>query len=208
MLENILFDLGGVLLKIDMGKTKSAFTDLGWKEEDWKGVGQFGSLLFENLEIGVDNPVIFRENIRKILPGNPSDEEINYAWNAMLIDFPPEIVIYLTQLKKRYQLYLLSNTNEIHVHRFTEIFEQQFGFPLCQLFEKCYYSHEIGFRKPTVKAFEVVLKDAGLNPEETLFVDDLKANTETAERLGMKILHIEPGSLMNRLPDYLDLPAN
>ena len=203
MLENIIFDLGGVLLNIDMNQTRMAFARLGWKEEDWKGVNHRGNLIFENLEIGLDSPVQFRENIRQILPSCPTDGEIDFAWNAMLLDFPIEIVNYLISLKSKYRLFLLSNTNELHVQRFKDIFEGSFGYSIDQLFEKCYYSHEIGHRKPNSEAFTVVLEDAGLDPKKTLFVDDLKPNTETAEKLGMKALHIEPGTLMQRLPEYL-----
>jgi len=207
MLENILFDLGGVLLNIDMGKTRSAFALLGWKEEDWKGITRNGHLYFENLEIGLDSPAQFMEEIRKILTSNPSDSEIDQAWNAMLIDFPPEIVDYLIRLRSRYRLYLLSNTNELHLQRFGEIFEQSYGYSISRLFEKCYYSHEIGFRKPDPEAFTVVLKDASLDPGKTLFVDDLKPNTDMADSLGMKVLHIEAGTLMERLPKYLTSAA-
>jgi HAD superfamily hydrolase (TIGR01509 family) len=207
MLDNILFDLGGVLLTLDMGRTRSAFEKLGWKEEDWKGITHNGYLIFENLEIGVDSPSKFRDQIRKILPTNPSDSEIDNAWNAMLVDFPVEIVNYLIQLKKHYRLYVLSNTNELHLQRFREIFEIRHGFPLNQLFEKCYYSHEIGFRKPNTESFEAVIKDVPLDPAKTLFVDDLKANTETAEKLGMKVLHIEAGTLLERLPAYLEFQS-
>ena len=204
MLENIIFDLGGVLLNLDMSQTRTAFARLGWKEEDWKGINQSGSLIFENLEIGLDSPAQFREKIRQILPSSPTDAEIDYAWNAMLRDFPIEIVNYLISLKSKYRLFLLSNTNELHLQRFKEIFEGSFGFSIDRLFEKCYYSHEIGNRKPNSEAFTVVLDDAGLNPGKTLFVDDMKHNTETAEKLGMKVLHIEAGTLMQRLPEYLE----
>ncbi len=203
MIENILFDLGGVLLNIDMVQTRTAFARLGWKEKDWKGVNQGGNLIFENLEIGLDSPVQFREKIRQILPSCPTDAEIDFAWNAMLLDFPIEIVNYLISLKSKYRLFLLSNTNELHVQRFKDIFEGSFGYAIDQLFEKCYYSNEIGHRKPNSEAFTVVLEDAGLDAGKTLFVDDLKLNTETAEKLGMKVLHIEPGTLMERLPKYL-----
>ena len=203
MLKNILLDLGGVLLNINMDKTKTAFARLGWKEEDWKGAAQSGSLIFENLEIGVSSPASFRENIRQILPNNPNDQEIDAAWNAMLIDFPTETIAYLVLLKRSFKLFLLSNTNELHLHRFKEIFELSYGYSIDQLFEKCYYSHELGFRKPNSEAFEAVLKDAAIQPSETLFVDDLKANTEAAEKLGLNVLHIEPGTLLERLPEYL-----
>ena len=207
MIKNILFDLGGVLLNLDMGKTRTAFANLGWKEENWKGITQSGYLIFENLEIGVDSPVQFREKIRNVLPGNPSDAEIDHAWNAMLIDFPAGIVDYLTELKEKYRLYLLSNTNELHVRRFEQIFEKAYGYSISRLFEKCYYSNEIGFRKPNVEAFLAVLKDASINPAETLFVDDLQHNTDAAKTLGIKVLHIEAGTLMERLPEYLENAA-
>lgn len=204
MIDNIIFDLGGVLLNLDMGKTKTAFAQLGWKEENWKDITRSGYLIFENLEIGLDSAILFRKNIRRILPTNPSDAEIDDAWNAMLLDFPTERVNYLLKLKDKYRLYLFSNTNELHLQRFGYIFEQTYGYSISQLFEKCYYSHEIGFRKPDPQAFNVVLNDAALNPAQTLFVDDLKNNTEAAENLGMKVLHIEAGTLMERLPEYLE----
>ncbi len=207
MLENILFDLGGVLLHIDMGKTISAFAQLGWKEENWKGVGSNGYGIFEKLETGLDSPAQFREEVRRILPSNPADFEIDNAWNAMLINFPSEIVDYLILLRSRYKLYLLSNTNELHVQRFSEIFEKCYGYSIFRLFEKCYFSHEIGFRKPNPEAFIAVLKDASLDPGKTLFVDDLKNNTDTAASLGMMTLHIEAGTLLERLPDYLTFLA-
>ncbi len=203
MLENIIFDLGGVLLTLDMDRTHDAFAKLGWKEEDWKGIAQSGDPIFKNLEIGLDSPDQFRRNIRKILPGNPTDAEIDLAWNAMLVDFPSGTAEYLTELRKRFKIYLLSNTNEVHVLRFCAIFEQTHGYPLHQLFEKCYYSNEIGYRKPNPEAFQVVLEDARLDPRKTLFVDDLKPNTDAAAYLGMQVLHIEPGTLLETLPDYL-----
>ncbi|MCK9412176.1 MAG: HAD family phosphatase [Prolixibacteraceae bacterium] len=204
MLENIIFDLGGALLNIDTSQTRTAFARLGWNEGDWKGINQAGNLIFENLEIGLDTPALFREKIRELLPSYPTDAEIDDAWNAMLLDFPIERVNYLTSLKSKYRLFLLSNTNELHFQRFRNIFEGSFGYSIDLLFEKCYYSHEIGHRKPNPEAFEVVLADAGLDPGKTLFVDDLKLNTETAEKLGLKVLHIEAGTLMERLPEFLE----
>ncbi len=204
MIKNILFDLGGVLLRLDMDKTREAFAQLGWKEENWKDISQSDNPVFKNLEIGTDSPAQFRDKIRNILPGNPTDLEIEDAWGAMLIDFPAGIIDYLIELKGKYRLFLLSNTNEIHVRRFEQIFEDAFGYPISRLFEKCYYSNEIGFRKPNAEAFLAVLKDASINPAETLFVDDLQQNTEAAKTLGMKVLHIEAGTLMERLPEYLE----
>jgi len=204
MLKNILFDLGGVLLNLDMSKTRKAFADLGWAEENWKGITQSGYLIFENLETGVDTKEQFRERMRQVLPGNPSDEKIDFAWNAMLLDFPVENVDYLKELGKKYKLFVLSNTNELHVKRFREIFMGSHGFPIDELVEKCYYSHEIGFRKPDSGAFYAVLQDARIDPTETLFIDDLQINTDEEEKLGMMVLHIAAGTLIQSLPGYLE----
>ncbi len=204
MVENIIFDLGGVLLNLNSNKTIVAFARLGWKEEDWKALSQGGYMLFKSLETGVDDPDQFREKIREMLPGNPSDLEIDTAWNAMLIDFSPVVIDYLNKLKKEYSIYLLSNTNAIHLKRFREIFSNAFGYQLDSLFVKTFYSHEIGYRKPVPEAFLTVLQDASLEPGKTLFVDDMKINTEAASLLGLQILHCEPGTLINCLPGYLE----
>ncbi len=203
MIENILFDLGGVLLTIDMQKTIEAFALLGWKETEWKENSQSRRAVFENLETGTDSQYQFRENIRKMLPGTPTDTEIDNAWNAMLIDFPAAIIDYLIKLKTEYTLYLLSNTNALHLKHFREIFFFAYGYQIDTLFHKTYYSHEIGFRKPNPGAFLKVLEDSSLIPGNTLFVDDLKVNTDAAEEIGMKVLNIEAGTLLQSLTGYL-----
>ena len=204
MIKNIIFDLGGVLLNVEMQNTIEAFARLGWKETDQQGDAQNRLEVFQKLETGADSPIRFRENIRKILPGRPAADEIDQAWNAMLIDFFPGTVDYLSELKSGYSLYLLSNTNALHLKHFREMFFNDYGFPIDNLFEKTYYSHEIGFRKPNPMAYLKVLEDAVLLPEMTLFVDDLKINTDAAAELGMKVLHIEAGTLLKSLPDYLE----
>ena len=203
MIKNIIFDLGRVLLNVEMKKTIEAFARLRWKETDQQGNSQTRLAVFENLETGADSQIRFRENIRKMLPGRPSDDEIDHAWTAMLLGFFPGTVDYLSELKSGYSLYLLSNTNILHLKHFRAIFFNDYGFPIDKLFKKTYYSHEIGFRKPNPMAYLKVLEDAALIPGKTLFVDDLKANTDAAAELGMKVLNIEAGTLMQSLPDYL-----
>lgn len=204
MIKNILFDLGGVLLTIDMNKTIAAFTQLGWKDAHMQSISNSGYPVFESLETGQNTAEQFRENIRKVLPGKVSNEEIDQAWNAMLVDFPSDILKYVESLKPNFRLFLLSNTNEIHVKRFRDLFQKKFGYIFDDLFDKTYFSNEIGFRKPDSRAYTSVLNDASLHPQETLFVDDLKLNTEAAGQLGFKVLHIEAGKLLDYLPIYLE----
>ena len=99
MLENIIFDLGRRSLEYRHGPNQNSLCPARLEREDWKGINQSGHLIFENLEIGLDSPAKFRKKIRQILPSSPTDAEIDYAWNAMLRDFPIEIVNYLVKLK-------------------------------------------------------------------------------------------------------------
>jgi putative hydrolase of the HAD superfamily len=121
----------------------------------------------------------------------------------MLLDIPAERVRYLEGLRIDYNLYLLSNTNEIHRMVFHQKFEDNFGYSLFGLFKHNFYSHEMGLRKPNPLIFVKALENAGLVAEETLFIDDMKDNTDAALTTGMKVLHIEPGTLLERLPEYL-----
>jgi len=123
-----------------------------------------------------------------------SDKEIDKAWCAMLLQFPPGKITLLRELAPRYRLYLFSNTNSIHIGHFHELFRKQFGFHLTELFVKDYYSSEIKLRKPNPEAFRYVLNDAGLNPAETLFIDDFEQNIATARNAGYFVLHYIPGT--------------
>ena len=203
MIKNIIFDLGGVLLEIDAQKTIDAFASLGWSRESPEDNSHNRYEIFENLETGSDSIGQFRSNLRKKVSGRRSDGNIDSAWNAMLIGFFPGITGYLQELKSRYNLFLLSNTNSLHQERFREIFLNQHGYPIENLFSMTFYSHEIGFRKPNPMAYLKVLVDASLIPENTLFVDDLKINTDAAEKLGMNVLNIKAGNLLHELSDYL-----
>ena len=125
------------------------------------------------------------------------------AWCAMVLDIPADRVRYLEVLKLSYRLFLLSNTNEIHRIKFHSDFEKAFGYPFYNLFERNFYSHEMGLRKPNPQIYLQALQESGLIAEETLFIDDMVENTEAAQSTGMKVLHIQPGTLLERLPPYL-----
>src|SRR5205085_1400826 len=117
-------------------------------------------------------------------------EAIVEAWNALLLDFPGERIELLKTLKKKYRLFLLSNTNSIHHKQFQQQLYQQTGNYLEDLFEKTYYSHTIGLCKPDVEAFRLVINENNLNPSETIFVDDSEANITGAKEAGLHIAHI------------------
>ncbi|HUQ66207.1 MAG TPA: HAD-IA family hydrolase, partial [Flavitalea sp.] len=149
--------------------------------------------LFLNYETGQIDDIEFIDSIAKLSKQAMSKENIVEAWNALLLDFPPERINLLKKLKTRYRTFLLSNTNSIHLKKFQERLHNEQGVYLEDLFEKAYYSHVVKLRKPNADIFELVLNENNLVPSETLFIDDTESNFTEAEKLGIRIFHLKPG---------------
>ncbi len=203
LLKNIILDLGGVLLDIDYHKTKKAFEDLGFKDFD-KMYSQYSAdAVFTQLETGAISNTIFYERMMHRSGGRIPQQAISNAWNAMLLKFREETLAFLESLAGKYSLYLLSNTNAIHLAAFEEIFTVQTGkASLNNYFKKAYYSHEVGLRKPNEDIFEFIVEDAGIKAHESLFIDDSYNNIETASRLGFKTHLLLPGEKVETLQGY------
>ncbi|MBS1644105.1 MAG: HAD family phosphatase [Bacteroidetes bacterium] len=187
--RHIIFDLGGVLLNLNYLATEAAFIALGATEIK-QHFSQLEQSDFFNLwEKGALTKQQFFDGIRAFANIEASDTEIAHAWNAMLLDFPLRRLQLLQQLQLHFDLFLLSNTNEIHLEAFNQILKETVGVPsLAHFFDKVYYSHQMGMRKPDAEIFLKVLNDNGLTPEKTLFLDDNPHNIAAANRLGIKTL--------------------
>ena len=186
-LKNIVFDLGGVLLDIDYGKTKHSFKELGFNQFDKMYTQYSADMLFSDLETGNISNDHFLEYLVKAADGKITPAQITRAWNAMLGSFRIPSLDFLEVLSKKFRLYLLSNTNAIHLQAFNEVFKKETGkASLDAYFTRAYYSSNIGYRKPNEDVFEFILKDAGIKADETLFIDDSFNNIETAKKLGFK----------------------
>ena len=184
-LKNIIFDLGGVLLDINYTKTEKAFNQLGFKEFKNMYSQYNANTLFEDLETGSITNKSFYEAIINISPLPISSNQITEAWNAMLLHFRTESLYFLENISSRYRLFLLSNTNAIHLQAFQDIFVKETGKVLLDdYFTKAYYSHRVGLRKPNADIFEFVLKDADILAGESLFIDDSINNVQAAKSLG------------------------
>lgn len=191
--KNIIFDLGGVLIDIDTGKTNEAFAKLGVPGFNNNYSLQRADTLFDDLEKGKTTEAGFYEGIRKISGVPLPDSDIRTAWNALLLSFREESLECLDRLKDKYNLFLLSNTNSIHYKAFHQNFIMQTGKKnFDDYFAKAYYSHLVGFRKPDKEIYSHALRNAGIRAEETLFVDDLLKNVEAASALGIKTYHLQP----------------
>jgi putative hydrolase of the HAD superfamily len=168
--KNIIFDLGGVILNLDFKKTELAFAALGIGNFNEYYTLQTVTPIFEKLEIGEITPETFYDEFRKLVRLPLTDEQISTAWNALLIDFPPERINWLKEIKNRYNIYLLSNTNEIHYNSFSKTFKEQINSgSLDELFIKTYYSHQMGLRKPSKEIFEAILREEGLDMHRNSF---------------------------------------
>ncbi|MEI7500591.1 MAG: HAD family phosphatase [Bacteroidota bacterium] len=189
---NIIFDFGGVICNIDIKRTEKKFFELGLESgEDDYGATNFKGL-FEALETGTIHPQEFRDRLRNFFLNPVTDEQLDDAWNALLLDIPEPRIRLLENLRKDFRIFLLSNSNEIHYLKFLENFRKQFGYSDFEaLFEKTYFSFNLGFKKPSREIFIHVLQNAGLNPSETLFIDDTLMHVEGAQALGIHAHYLQ-----------------
>ncbi|MCS6968908.1 MAG: HAD family phosphatase [Cytophagales bacterium] len=191
---NIIFDLGGVLLNIDIPRTIAAFSEaIGKDFSRWYSQHK-QSALFDAFEIGKITPEQFRQQLRQELQTDLSDAEIDRCWNAMLIDFPQHRLALLEEIGKKRRIFLLSNTNAIHKAAFDSLMQQQHGIEsFSSFFEQDYYSHLLGMRKPNAEIFLYLIEKHGLKPQETLFIDDTLQHVEGARKAGLQALHLPQG---------------
>ncbi len=187
MINTIIFDFGDVF--IDLKKETSI--------EEFKKLGLDGpneDLLAHNdlFEKGQISDLQFIDSFSKHIP-NASVEEITKAWNSVIGDFPLKRLEFLQMLSSKYKLFLLTNTDSIHIERFEHKVGMSFYTDFYNCFEKVYYSYEMGMRKPEPEIFNTIIRKHDLSPKRTLFVDDKKANTDMAESLGLYVWNLQVG---------------
>lgn len=189
MIKNIIFDFGDIFINLDKKATYTEMAKLGVTtiSEDMMDVYH----QYEKGLLTTDAFVLFFHEKFNI----PKEALVN-AWNAILKDFPAKRLAFLEELaaSKKYRLFLLSNTNELHISWVKESVGAAFYNRFVACFEQFYLSHEIHFRKPDAAIYEFVLQKNNLNAKETLFVDDLKENTAAANLLGIKTWNLQPGT--------------
>lgn len=196
MIKNVIFDLGNVILNIDTKVSEMEFAK--------HGIVNFAELytlaaqseIFDRLEVGNITPDQFFKEFRELTNSNLTDNTIRNCWNALILDYPKARIELLVNLKPKYRTFLLSNTNKIHYDFYNPIINNLFGFDgLESFFDKAYFSHKMGLKKPNPQIFTFVLADSNLKPEETLFIDDNKANIETANEFGIHTLWLKENNL-------------
>lgn len=186
-IKNIIFDYGNVIFTIDFARTQKAFENLGIDNVQSFFAHKGHHPVFDEFEKGNISAAQFRSEIRKIAnKPNLTDKEIDAAWNSLLIGVLDGNHDLLIKLKQKYRTFLLSNINEIHLDFILNYLKNTFGLDSNDgFFEKVYYSHLVGKRKPNADIFEQVLSENNLLPEETLFIDDSPQHLKTAKDLGI-----------------------
>ncbi len=205
-IKNILFDLGGVIIDLDFERCSREFEKLGIA-----GFGTHFNLLsqhtvYRDFEKGIISPEKFRDALRSLMKTPATDRQIDHAWMSMLGDIPEERVELLYQISRCYRIFLLSNTNRIHMQKSVSMPGEGSGnSKYLQIFEKNYFSCELGMRKPDAEIFQFVLNDSRLDACETLLIDDSLQNIESARKLGMHAFLLKnPLTLTNLFNDEQD----
>jgi putative hydrolase of the HAD superfamily len=184
-IKNIVFDLGGVIIDLDINCAIQRFEKLGINNireilDPYEQRGVF--LAHERGEIGLPD---FCNALSQYAGKRLSEEEVRYAWLGFIVDVPQYKLDYILELRKQYKVYLLSNTNpSVFEWAQTAAFSPA-GRPIADYFDKMYISYQIGITKPDPRIFEYALNDGGMTPIETLFIDDGERNTATARSLGI-----------------------
>jgi putative hydrolase of the HAD superfamily len=186
-IKNIILDFGDVFINLDKAATKRHFekhnlTNLDQKTLDKNDDYERGLLTTEEF-------IEFYTNKYQDL----SKDQFIKAWNSMLLDLPDYRLDFIKQLKEtnNYKLFLLSNTNDLHIQWVENNISTFETFK--SYFNEVYLSHEINLRKPDVDIFEFVLDQNELNVEDTLFIDDTNEHIESANSLNLQTWHLQTG---------------
>lgn len=196
----LLFDLGNVLLPIDLLLTYQAFSQLSTSfssEEIQNKINNEG--LWLSYEAGLLTDEEFRDLLRDKLDLDCSNDEFDQAFSALLLDFPSNVYSFLEELTANFDLYLLSNTSVIHARIFLNNQLGPNGENLFGLFKKAHFSYEMGLVKPNPLIYEHVLRENNLIAGQLVFFDDNVANIESASQLGFDSILIDPKNSFSQI---------
>jgi putative hydrolase of the HAD superfamily len=192
-IKNIIFDLGGVIVDLAVDKTIHSFARLTALSHQQIDETYTTAPEFLSYEKGLMTDAEFRDCVRSLLRVDATDDELDACWNAMLVGLPPEKLALVFALHEQYNVYLLSNTNAIHIDHVNKFMLPRGNSKsaLDDYFHVAYYSHIMHKRKPDAEIFEQVLTESKLNPDETLFLDDNHANVEGAKSVGIRAVQVD-----------------
>ncbi len=185
--KNIIFDLGGVVIDLDRERCVESFTRIGFPEADTLIDFYHPAEFFNRLERGEITAAEVCDIIRSTYPCKASDKEICDSYSDFLSGIPLFKLRMIESLKARgFKIYALSNINEIVMPKVRQLFEAD-GKSIEEYFDKLYLSFEMKSLKPDAEIFEMLIKDSGIKPEETLYIDDSERNIEAGREFGLQL---------------------
>jgi len=197
-IKNIILDLGGVLYDIRYENIADTFRSYGLQEFEKQYIQVWQAAEIDLFEEGKITATQFHDFIRTLSSNKLTDDQIDNAWNAILIDLPEVRLKLLKNLSSRYRLFLFSNTNEINCIEFVRFVTEKFGENIFEThFEKSYYSHTLGIKKPKPEAFQKICEEQNLIPTETLFIDDTERHILGAQQAGLQTCWLHDENLEN-----------
>lgn len=192
-IKNVILDLGGVIINIDPMQTAEYLSAHGVNDIETFFARLEEARVFERVELGKINEEEMLDEIRRLIPNSPPREILRASWNSLLLDIPAERGAIVQRLAAKYPLYLLSNTSPGHIAIIDDMVQRQFAWKsLREPFVHAFYSYEMGTRKPEGAIYAQMLEESGLNPEESVFLDDTLANLEKAREFNLQTRLVTP----------------
>lgn len=189
MIKNIIFDLGNVLIPLDFDRTQNALISL--LKNPTEG-GPLVMQLVKRYEVGEISTPIFINGFLRLSHTNTQAVDVVRAWNSIFLDIPQESIDLLQELRQNYSVFILSNTNELHIDYVNRQLQRKYGVEdLNDLVDKAYYSHDMKLAKPDNRIYLNLLESANIKAEESVFIDDLKENIVAAIDRGLHGIHLE-----------------
>jgi FMN phosphatase YigB (HAD superfamily) len=192
-IKNIILDLGQVILTINLENTINSFKKFGFPDIDELDIVFSRYPFFRQFELGLITRKQFFSGIREATGKKLPDKTIQKAWNSMIGSYIEGTVPLVKKLGSKYRMFLLSNTNSVHEREYNLRLMQDHEIKnLSMIFEKVYYSHALHLSKPDPEIFKYVINDSHLIPSETLYIDDIFIHIESAEKIGIRGIHLDP----------------
>lgn len=197
--STLIVDFGGVLINLNLQQCIDNMRLLGVRdiENFLNNYHQQG--FFMRFEKGEITAAEFRDEIRKLSPNSLTDEQIDAAWMSFLVDIPSEKLDILFELRKRFRIVMLSNTNSIHFPVASVANFNYAGRSIDDYFDDYYLSYKMGMAKPDKAIFELLVQSENVLPSQCLFLDDGPQNIEIASFLGFQTYQVDPAESLQFL---------
>ena len=206
MIKNLIFDFGGILLDLDFKATDDGFKDIFKIQFENRLYPAPYSSILDQYEMGLFSEGSYMHRLQRTVTHVVTERQILDAWNAMLITLPIERLNFVLALREQYKVYLLSNTNHTHIQYLHQVMLPKIGVKEFETkyFDKVYYSHQVKMRKPNHDIYQYVIKDAGIDPAESIFIDDNRDNITAAREVGLHAVWHDPEmEIMEQLKTYI-----